>query len=31
LNASTKKPAAMPALMYQKLNGLMADDRSLDQ
>ena len=31
LNALTKKPAAMPALMVQKLNGLMAVNRSVNQ
>ena len=31
LNALTKKPAAMPALMVQKLNGLMAGNRSVNQ
>jgi 4-hydroxybenzoyl-CoA thioesterase/acyl-CoA thioester hydrolase len=31
LNAATKKPAAMPQVMYQKLNGLMAQYRSSGQ
>ena len=31
LNALTKKPAAMPTLMVQKLNGLMAKNRSVNQ
>jgi 4-hydroxybenzoyl-CoA thioesterase/acyl-CoA thioester hydrolase len=28
LNVATKKPVAMPQVMYQKLIGLMAQDRS---
>ena len=31
LNALTKKPAAMPTLMVQKLNGLMAGNGSVNQ